>query len=285
MRGLTRAAGTAAIAVATLAFAPAAGAKVQNAGGISYASKKISVPAAQTPAGAFRRYVAKCPKGTRVIGGGERNDSAFDQVRMAQSYPVDDGDPNSAPDDGWGVLLQNVADVKHTGKAYAVCAAVKPTYISAGFMIAASSQDDNEVDCPAGRHIAAGGTRGHKLLFQNSLFPFPETVGFYMDNFDSAPHPVTGTAICLKSPTQVLATDQATLDGPERKRLKLTCPAGKHVLSGGQDNSAAFDFYAQSSFPSAQGGGAPDDFWNLTLELLGAGSRTARGYAVCTRAL
>ena len=57
------------------------------------------------------------------------------------------------------------------------------------------------------------------------------------------------------------------------------------MLSGGQSNSAAFDFYAQSQYPAAQGGGAPDDFWKLTLELLGAGERFANASAICSPAL
>ena len=275
------------VLAAGLLLAPAAGASVKKAGGISYVSVKFELPASNSKQGIFRRYVAKCPTGTHVLGGGERNNSAFDQVRMAQSYPIDDrSDATKKPDDGWGVLLQNIAEVKQRGKVYAQCAKTSVKYVEEKNPVPGATQGGEfETTCPAGRYIAGGGTKGHKLLFQNALYPYDVSTGYYIDNFDAVERTITGTAICIRRNTTVQTFGSTHMNGPERRRFDLNCPAGTHVISGGQSNSASFNFYAQSQFPTADGGGAPDDGWAVVMELLSAGDRTVNPAVVCAPAL
>jgi hypothetical protein len=67
--------------------------------------------------------VAKCPKRTVVVGGGFHENGTSIHMRMVSSQPVDRGDPNNAPDDGWSVKLFNESGGANTNfaNAYAVC--------------------------------------------------------------------------------------------------------------------------------------------------------------------
>src|SRR5215211_793857 len=67
--------------------------------------------------------VAKCPKGTVVVGGGCHENGTSIHMRIVSSQPIDRGDRNNAPDDGWSVKLFNETGGLNTNFAnvYAVC--------------------------------------------------------------------------------------------------------------------------------------------------------------------
>jgi hypothetical protein len=54
-----------------------------------------------------------CPSGTRVLGGGEHNDSVA-HVLLTDSYPVANGS-------GWQTVVINNGSTAQTATAYAVC--------------------------------------------------------------------------------------------------------------------------------------------------------------------
>jgi hypothetical protein len=66
---------------------------------------------------------AKCPRGTVVVGGGFHENGTAIHMRMVGSQPVDRGDGNTAPDDGWLVKVFNETGgpSTNTPTAYAVC--------------------------------------------------------------------------------------------------------------------------------------------------------------------
>ena len=66
---------------------------------------------------------AKCPRRTAVVGGGFFKNGVAIQSRMVSSQPVDRGDDDSAPDDGWSVQMFNEPGGANTNSptAYAVC--------------------------------------------------------------------------------------------------------------------------------------------------------------------
>ena len=257
------------ILIALLLIAVPASAGIKSAGGFKYVSKAFELPRSTSQDGKFKRYKAKCPRGTSVVGGGERNDSSFDQVRMAQTYPIDDGDKNKKPEDGWGVLLQNVADAKHQGDVFAICGKARAVYVSENLDVAGGNQDQDDINCPEGLSTSMGGIRGHRLLFQNAGAPIgSEYFSYYADNYDSVTRTVKGTAICVPYETQYASFQGAdTVPARSRSLREAECPAGTHVIGGGQSNSGVFDFYASSQFPSAPSG-PPDRYWSVVVENL-----------------
>jgi hypothetical protein len=66
---------------------------------------------------------AKCPRRTVVVGGGFAENGTTIDMRMVSSKPVDRGDGDSAPDDGWAVEMYNEPGASSTNfpNAYAVC--------------------------------------------------------------------------------------------------------------------------------------------------------------------
>jgi hypothetical protein len=83
--------------------------KVQSVGGLKYVTTKSN--GAQGFVGE-----AHCPRGTHVLGGGVHTD--FVSYDVDESYPIDGGDPDKIPDDGWAATLNDSAGVKHV---YAIC--------------------------------------------------------------------------------------------------------------------------------------------------------------------
>ena len=64
---------------------------------------------------------ANCPAGTHVAGGGAAMNGPGEKVHLAGSYPIDDGDSGSHPDDGWKASAFNGTSDQHKLTAYAIC--------------------------------------------------------------------------------------------------------------------------------------------------------------------
>lgn len=64
---------------------------------------------------------ALCPPGTHVAGGGGQEDGSGDVVHLAGAYPIDTGDSDHIPDDGFKAIGYNGTGLQQTLKAYAVC--------------------------------------------------------------------------------------------------------------------------------------------------------------------
>jgi hypothetical protein len=57
-----------------------------------------------------------------VLGGGVLNSGSFHTEQVNASFPVDGGDANTTPDDGWIVRLDNISGTTHGFEVFAVCA-------------------------------------------------------------------------------------------------------------------------------------------------------------------
>ncbi len=103
------------------------------------------------------KLTADCPADQHVLGGGAAA-GQFGNIADAyvnSSYPIDDGDRNRVPDDGWRARLYgaNQADAA----AVAVCARTKPRYRR----LVSASNEIVSVNCPSDRHVLGAGLRVH----------------------------------------------------------------------------------------------------------------------------
>ena len=100
---------------------------------------------------------ARCPANQHVIGGGAAAGQigSIADAYVNSSYPIDDGDRNQDPDDGWRARLYGANQTDSV--AVAVCAQAKPRYRR----FAATSSEIVVVDCPANRHVVGAGLRVH----------------------------------------------------------------------------------------------------------------------------
>ena len=97
---------------------------------------------------------APCPDGTSVIGGGGNSSGEH----IVGSYPFDDGDPNSKPDDGWAFRTWAGAE-RGTVRALAVCLDVRPEYRTGTGTLPVNGSSVPTETCPATHHLVGIGAR------------------------------------------------------------------------------------------------------------------------------
>lgn len=69
--------------------------------------------------GATQYGVAMCPARWEVMGGGVRTASTLQDVNA--TFPIDGGDVDGAPDDGWRGHIQNNGGSDARAWIYAIC--------------------------------------------------------------------------------------------------------------------------------------------------------------------
>ncbi len=99
---------------------------------------------------------APCPDGTSVIGGGGNSSGEH----IVGSYPFDDGDRNSKPDDGWAFRTW-AGDEHGTVRARAVCLDVRPEYRTDTGTLPVNGLSAPTETCPATHHLV-GIERGRR---------------------------------------------------------------------------------------------------------------------------
>jgi hypothetical protein len=63
----------------------------------------------------------RCPKGTKLAGGGFRVGGTTSLVALNSMYPRDGADPGRKPDDVWVARIEDLGSVDRTLIAHAVC--------------------------------------------------------------------------------------------------------------------------------------------------------------------
>jgi hypothetical protein len=115
---------------------------------------------ASIPAGGTRSAKAKCPAGTKVVGGGVSTVGGDHSVEVNSSEPADGNDADHKPDDAWFGTAGNGLGAALTMEVDAVCTShghytvvVGPRTTLPNKSIATSA-----VACPHGTRVTGGGT-------------------------------------------------------------------------------------------------------------------------------
>ncbi len=85
-------------------------------GNASYKTEKKSFQPGEDEAA-----VAGCPSGTHVSGGGAKVSGPGAEVSLGGTFPYDDNDPNTTPDDGWRASGFNDSAENQKLTTYAIC--------------------------------------------------------------------------------------------------------------------------------------------------------------------
>jgi hypothetical protein len=278
--------GVAMVAAVTLAIAPGAAATVKSAGGIKYVTKAVDVKGKARATG-----VARCPKHTHVLGGGERNAGGFGSIRLNQTFPKDASDSDSRPDDGWGVRVRNGKSKRLAVKVQAICAKTKVRYVQVRF-VAGASTETGEVDasCPPGTHAFSGGVGAPRKspIYLNSSFPSSPAAtgatewGAYVDNRSAtAEQNATIFAVCGASqPAIVTATVQTIPIGTQGGRAPH-CPAGRHAIGGGLGTTGGYKDVAINTLGPVTVVGKPGAGWRALVDVTFPFAPQVTVYAVC----
>jgi hypothetical protein len=154
---------------------------------------------------------ANCPGDRHVVGGG--GEIYLNNGYLLASRPIDRGDADSKPDDGWEVTFDNLQPEDLDADVYALCAKTKPTYRSAtNPSIAVGQQNSAKASCPTSgkkKYLVGGGhsTPAPTITARiNASNPFIDVVGqapsrswiTYLDVRFGAPTSLTAYAVCAK---------------------------------------------------------------------------------------
>jgi hypothetical protein len=123
-----------------------------SAGRFAYVKKSKRIRAGQV-----QTATVSCPRGTRVVSGGGVPIRGATADFLDTSAPFDDADANALPEDGWVVRAQSSTDGKL--RAQAVCADVRPTYVSNSFALPPNGSATPIVICPTDRQLVGIGGR------------------------------------------------------------------------------------------------------------------------------
>jgi hypothetical protein len=248
-------ASTAALAAALALAASGAPAAVDSAGGIKYVTEGSVIAASKS-----KTLTAKCPKGTHVISGGERNGEGYDGARLLQSYPLDGSDADDKPDDGWRTRVENRGSGKIHVKTQAFCGKVKTKYTSVRFTATGSSETGEETSsCPPNTFVWSGGfaAPNNAKLVLNSTFPSGnQEWGIYVDN----PKPVPEDNAAVFAVCGEVEPDYPTSSAPNvntQVRIVQACPQGDFAYSGGMGTTAGYEAAAISDLAQKPASGKP----------------------------
>jgi hypothetical protein len=242
-----------ALAGALLALmAPAASASTVTAGGIKYVTKRVD-----TKATSMRTVAtAPCPKGTRTIGGGEATGAGFGQITLQQTFPYDDGDKGSKPDDGWRAQVAHDAGTQVRIKVTAVCGDTKVRYRNEKFDVPSGDQVDQDTGCPNDMFAFSGGieAKSSSPIYLNSTFPFTDTEatawGSYVDNPGSATK-ATEHVVCGKSKLTSVIVGVDNIGTGTQAIGPADCPPGRFLYGGGQSNNGGYQSLAINTLAPA----------------------------------
>jgi hypothetical protein len=120
-----------------------------------------------------------CAPGRVVTGGGIRTNGNFDEMLIAESYPVDGADADHRSDDGWqGTVVNPPTAQPKQFRVVAICASARRAhlkYTKATVPAAAGSQTVAEAGCAVNRHVTSGGARSSPVGVLSSTSPIDAT--------------------------------------------------------------------------------------------------------------
>jgi hypothetical protein len=270
-------AGMIAIGALLSAASPAFGdSNLGSAGGFTY----IHSDAVSLSAGESGITEANCPAGTHGVGGGVTPESSpTSESRINSTFPIDTGDPDRRPDDGWEGDVYNISGTAKSFSAYAICKENGPVTYRIK-KVGGAPPNTATVDCPGGTRAAGGGLRvGGQIPegYVNRTYPFDGGDG------DTKPDDGwRGRGYNVSTGTVNVRVYVACLDARLHYAVSLgsftNCPDGTHATGGGAAvGGSAASTWLNTLYPFAEPTNPPDDgFVNLFNSLA-----LPTGYAVC----
>ncbi len=121
-------------------------------------SSSIAINSGQTQSASLTCATGRAVAGGIEAGGGD------DQQNLVRSHPIDTGDMDSVPDDGWLVTSHNVSVGQRSFRVHVVCAAGNYEYVSKDKGIDGGERGKAKARCPGGSHVVGGGVDATGVL-------------------------------------------------------------------------------------------------------------------------
>jgi hypothetical protein len=261
----------------------AARAEAGSVDGLDYVTAKAALKSEQQ-----RTLPKRCPKGTRVVGGGVTGTQVHGAMQVTETAPRDSRDPNSTPEDGWVGAIDNLSVVKATIKVEAICGSGDYRYVSFSNQVPAQDSASTFATCPVGRKMISGGIAGAGGPGQFTIEGFApsgvlDSWWTVASNHTLASQPITVYGVCAYGRVTQPAK-QVTLGASKRSQVKVTCPAGSHATGGGLDPfPTPITLNGSASFDGRDRDRVPDDGWRMVADNYDSVSHPATAFAICMR--
>jgi hypothetical protein len=226
---------------------------------------------------------ANCPNDTSVTGGGLTIIGGNTATGIASSYPFDDGDANSKPDDGWiGVANSRSAGDKAM-RTYAICSKTgRYSYVRDTTLVVDHAQNSLMAPCEEGQSVTGGGLTlsGTSTVYAaTATRPFDggdadadEDDGWLaaVYNDSNSPQTVRAYAVCARSGTyQYSRFGPLAAPNGQQQATYLPCAGTSHVVGGGAEvlpggavDSKGLEVAAALPYDTGvDADAAPDDGW------------------------
>ena len=150
--------------------------------------------------------VARCPGNLHAYSGGSQGATETDAV-MNSSFPVDRGDPDQAPDDGWAVFVDNSGSERVRIRITVACGKRMPRYATEPAQVLGNTQNGTVITCEAPKRFLYGGGQVNSGGFEDVRVitasvgisadaPITDQWQAEIENHTGGPIAMTGYAIC-----------------------------------------------------------------------------------------
>ena len=264
------------VILACLGAAPAgAGIPTKTIAGITYVGISHNV------APGYHSRSVKCPGNKHVVGGGFQTAGSYDTMRLQSSFPIDDGDAGSKPDDGWKATWSAFGEEQTSVQA--ICIKQPVRYVSHPFKVPAGAEVAGVVSCPDDTSAASGGLRASRHVVMNSSFPEEvDSATEWADNLGAKKKSPEAFVTCVKFP--VSTANASNNVAPSTQGLaSVFCPGGTYVIGGGVKSAG---FWAETVINTTVF--APDNpaaRWGAFADNHAAVARALTSYVVCSEPL
>ena len=221
------------VIIALIGSPTIAEAGVERSGGYSYVTKTQKLRAGES-----KVLAAPCPEGTRVLSGGGYNTGGVDTAVMRHSYPLDTGDRNRKPDEGWRVLWTTKTRVDIT--THAICADMKVEYDQIRRTLDAGATLDGGHFCDdKDLYAVGGGSSGPARATETKNFLFGGLASLWKSvvEQDAGPESKFRVFVVCVRPQPTVATATESLPAGTQQGNSAECPPGTRIVGGGTASS------------------------------------------------
>ena len=238
---------------------------------------------------------AHCRENEQVSGGGVLSSGVYGDARINGSYPVDAGDGDSVPDDGWGATVDNVSGATVDVTVYAICGSLDLAYREKDLTV---GQVVTKIGCPGSRRVVGGGASSAGTFAQATYldndYPFdtdsdhdsiPDNAWlvYTQDTLFTGGITGKGYSICAKGAKlryrQNLGSMVAT---HTQNHADAACPDATKPVGGGA-NSGSANVYLTTTAPADLAGGPPPDSWRGAADNTLSFDRSVSSYVICQK--
>ena len=242
-------------------------------------------------AGQFATFVAVCPAGKAVVGGG------FDvgtsgTLEVSVSGPINSG---NLATDRWQLTVHNAGQITQTATVVADCAsAVLPGYEVRQQLVSVLGgvATDSTVFCSANKKVLGGGFQLETASAFKLFYALPRNAqssaidngwGVFAQNTGTAPRQLVAFAVCVNDNVSGYEQQapQPNVAPGTTVNVSATCAVNKKVTGGGFRVETPDDVKVLSAEPGNDQGLPIDNGWTSRFSNVGSSARGVTVAAIC----